>query len=173
MKIYKVVLSFIVLGFSFIMMIIGNSAFATENGLNSLPQFERGLKELFPSYSTLEKMREQVYRIKSADGKELGELYLELIPEKEKKIGYAGPIEIAVAFRDGRTAGVLIGKNEETPGFLRRLVRRGFLKGWNGATLKELQEKQVDAVSGATMSSEAIADSVRKLSREHQARLKQ
>lgn len=38
------------------------------------------------------------------------------MPEEERKSGYAGAIEVAVAVRDGKVVGVLIGRNEDTPG---------------------------------------------------------
>ena len=135
------------------------------------PRYREGLKELFSGSSALEKLGSQVYRIKDGDGKELGLLHLETVPEEEKKIGYAGPIEVAVAVRDGKVAGVLIGRNEETPGFLARVAGQGLLKSWNGAALKDIPTMDVDAVSGATMSSEAIIDSVRRLAEEHSARM--
>ena len=40
----------------------------------------------------------------------------EALPEEERKSGYAGAIEVAVAVRDGKVVGVLIGRNEDTPG---------------------------------------------------------
>ena len=137
------------------------------------PQYSEGLRNLFPDFASLEKTGDQVYRIRDGGGKELGSLWLETVPEEQKKIGYAGPVEVAVAFRGNRVAGVLIGRNEETPGFLARVAERGLLRSWNGAGLKEIPSMNVDAVSGATMSSEAIIDGVRKLAEGHLLRMEQ
>ncbi len=136
---------------------------------SELPEaFHTELKTLFPEYGSVTRTGRGVCSIRSADGRELGRLYLELAPESEKTTGYNGPIEVALAVRGDRTVGVLIGKNRETPGFMRHVVRRGLLKQWNGATLSEVGDRPVDAVTGATMSSNAIITDVRRLAADHQ-----
>lgn len=108
--------------------------------------------------------RTGVYAVLDQKGKQLGLLYLERIPDIERVEGYAGTIEIAVLFgNDERVAGVLIGKNRETKAWLRRVRAAKFLERWNKLKMSEIPDKDVDAVSRATYSSNAIKAGVRKL----------
>ncbi len=77
-------------------------------------------------------------------------------------IGYAGqiPVRIALDMEDGIVA-VRLGENRETRSYLAYLDRRGFLDRWRGLTAVEAVEQQVAAVSGATLSSQAIAKTLR------------
>ena len=60
-------------------------------------------------------------------------------------------------------AGVLIGKNAETRRYLNRIRRAKFLERWNGLSMEELPGKEIDAVTGATLSCDAISHGVRRL----------
>ncbi len=131
---YKVLLNMMAIG---TLALLGfftweGNAFSWKEGISQeqvdvelFPRYREGLKELFPGSSALEKLRSQVYRIKDGNGNELGLLYLETVPEEERKSGYAGVIEVAVAVRDGKVVGVLIGRNEDTPGVLARVAGQG------------------------------------------------
>ena len=52
-------------------------------------------------------------------------------------------------------------ENNETPKFLQRVIDAGFLESWNGLTVEEALNKEVDAVSGATYSSNGIKNSLK------------
>jgi len=158
---WMIVLFSATVGFSSL-NVVGESAVKPEN----LSRYNRQLKHYFPNYGSLERTAPAAYRIKAENGDMLGTLYLETVSDDGRKMGYAGTIEIAVAVdADGRTAGVLIGKNQETPSFLRRVAKAGLLKKWNGKTLKEIPDLKVDAVTRATYSSNAIIDGVRNLAK--------
>ena len=51
--------------------------------------------------------------------------------------------------------------NRETPGFLKSVTNAGFFESWNGLTVDEALQKNVDAVSGATYSSRGIQNSLK------------
>lgn len=105
-----------------------------------------------------------VYAVRDRNGKPLGTLYVETITDKERQKGYAGPIEVAIlADNNNKVAGVLIGRNQETPAYLNRVRKAGFLKSWNKLKLEEVPDKKVDTVTRATYSSSAILSGVRKL----------
>ena len=85
-----------------------------------------------------------------------------------RKTEYAGPIPVALCLgSDGRIIGVLTGPNQETPRYLRMLEKKGFFERWNGMTLEEAAERQVDAVTRATYSSDAILHGVRQAAKYH------
>lgn len=76
--------------------------------------------------------------------------------------GYAGETPVMIALSTKKVIlGVYLLQNQETPGFARRVEDAGFYKNWNGLTVKKALKKEVDAVSGATFTSTAVAKSVR------------
>lgn len=130
--------------------------------------FKREVKILMPSVAKFQSTSKGVCTLLDAKGQKTGTLLLELIPDEKRKMGYAGTIEVAVLLdRSGKIAGVLVGKNQETPGFLRRVRNKGFLASWNGKTLKDAAKTKVDAVTGATYSSNAIKTGVQQLLKDH------
>lgn len=146
----------------------GTTAILNAGGEQELARFNEQLKACFPAYQTLEKKTPHTFRIMGKDAKELGTLYLETARDDERVMGYAGTVEVAVAVgTDGKIAGVLVGKNKETRSFMRRIVKAGFFRSWNGKTLKEAADFEVDAVTRATYSSTAISEGVRKLAEAH------
>ena len=132
-----------------------------------LSQYGEGLKRLFPEYAKLVKTEARGYAVQNAEGAELGRLLVEYAREGEKARGFNGPIELALAFQDGKVIGVLIGANDETPRFLLRVTEGGLPDAWNGATLEELAAREVKPVTGATYSSKAIIADVRRLALDH------
>ena len=76
--------------------------------------------------------------------------------------GFNGPIPLQITFdNNGRITEVLVLDNNETPRFLQRVIDAGFLDSWNGLTAEEALNKEVDAVSGATYSSNGIKNSLK------------
>lgn len=119
---------------------------------------------IFPEAKEYAEQKPGIYLVRDGNQKTLGTLYLETIGDDERQFGYAGTIEIAVLFNNNRqVAGILIGRNQETPSFLNRVRAAKFLESWNKLKLEEIPGKQVDTVTGATYSSSAIRAGVRKL----------
>jgi NosR/NirI family nitrous oxide reductase transcriptional regulator len=82
--------------------------------------------------------------------------------------GYGGEIRVAVAVSiDGSVKGLTIIDHKETTSFLRRVLKRDFLKMLQGKIYSDpfTVGEDVDNVTGATVTSRAIADAVRKASR--------
>ena len=84
--------------------------------------------------------------------------------------GYGGPIRLVVGVSQGRILGVRVTAHQETPGladFLRE-PERGWLALLKGRTGPEAVA--VDAVTGATITSEAVTRAVREaMDRAHEA----
>ncbi len=72
--------------------------------------------------------------------------------------GYAGPVPLDIYITDGKISEVKALPNAETPSFFKRASQ--LLSEWNGKTPSEALEMRVDAVSGATYSSDAIMSNV-------------
>ena len=76
-------------------------------------------------------------------------------------IGFNGDIPLEINMVDGKIASINILDNDETPGFLRKVVNSGMIEKFYGLTPQEAIELDIDAVSGATYSSTAIIKSVK------------
>lgn len=76
--------------------------------------------------------------------------------------GYGGPVPLEITLRDGRIAAVTPLRNAESPDFFRRLEEEHFFDLWTGLTPQEALNQQVDAVTGATLSSRAVAQTMRR-----------
>ncbi len=79
--------------------------------------------------------------------------------------GYAGNIPLKIYVRDGLITRIEPLENSETPSFMKFITRKGFFGSWNGLTLEEASTREVDTITGATMSTDAIIQSVRLASR--------
>ncbi len=73
--------------------------------------------------------------------------------------GYNGPTPVEVLIVDGKVVEVRALENAETPGFFKRAFSE-LRTMWNGKTVSEASSLKVDAVSGATYSSNAIIQNV-------------
>ncbi|MDE7388681.1 MAG: FMN-binding protein, partial [Muribaculaceae bacterium] len=70
-------------------------------------------------------------------------------------VGYAGTVPLEIRVHEGRISAIEALPNRETPSFFRR--SSAMFDHWIGLTPEEAATLQVDAVSGATYSSAAIA----------------
>ena len=85
--------------------------------------------------------------------------------------GYAGEIAILVGLENSEMVkGILIISQQETPGIGDRITGDSFLNQFNGLNISDVALKrdggQVDALSAATISSKAVADTVRETAME-------
>ncbi len=148
----------------YVIMMVSAWAVGGAEAPEHVARFAEGVKELFSGAVTFQDKGAGIYAVLDQDGKTLGTLYLETIADDAKRHGYAGPVEVAILVdNDNLISGVLIGKHQETLSYIRRVRAAGFLKSWNGLTLKEAAGKPVDTVTRATYSSTAIRTGVRNL----------
>ena len=76
-------------------------------------------------------------------------------------IGYDGPTPLKITIVKGVVAKVEALPNVETPRFFDLVLQSGLLKAVVGKTPAEAAKMQLDAVSGATYSSEAVIANLR------------
>lgn len=75
-------------------------------------------------------------------------------------IGYRGQVPIQVYVVKGRVSDIVLGENSETPRFIKRVY--GIITpNWIGLKLKDAAAAEVDAVTGATLSSNALIENFR------------
>lgn len=75
--------------------------------------------------------------------------------------GYGGPVPVKIYVSEGRIDSVIPLPNSESPHFFGRLEEAGLTRAWDGKTLQEAATMDVDGVTGATYSSNALIANVR------------
>jgi NosR/NirI family transcriptional regulator, nitrous oxide reductase regulator len=135
------------------------------------------LTSIFPDAVTIEPDAGDpaVIRVQSADRIPLG-WALRTSPAADRVIGYQGPTDAVIGFdTNGRVAGVAVlatFDNEPYVGYVRD--DRAFHRVYRGMTIEELagldpQATGVEGVSGATMTSQAVAEGIVRAARAHDA----
>ena len=118
-------------------------------------------KQIFKTAGTFEKTGvECVFNVSEASGKLLGKV-LYAKPDETSVAGFGGNLRVVVGISpEGKIAGIELGENYESVGFIERVRDEGFFKKWNGLSVEEAAKADVDTVSGATMSTTAIKSMV-------------
>ncbi len=119
------------------------------------------VKDFFPSAASLDTRRDPAV-VQDADGGTLG-FAATTAPGSNDVIGYSGPTHSLLALDSGGAiTGLRILKSEDTPDHLAEVIRdRSFFAQFRGLKMGDRLEK-VHAVSGATLTSLAIAEGVLK-----------
>lgn len=119
------------------------------------------LQTAFPKAAYVELTAEATYAVKDVKGKVIGTVLLSS-PYSDGINGFNGPTPLQIALdNSGKIIEVRVLDNDETPNFLKRVTDAGYLDSWNGLTVEEALNKEVDAVSGATYSSRGIQNSLK------------
>ena len=73
--------------------------------------------------------------------------------------GYNGPTPLKVYIKKNKVERIEFLKTQETPKYYAK-VKKALMDKWSGLKVKDAQKQQVDAVTGATFSSEAVIKNV-------------
>ena len=122
---------------------------------------KEAVKQIFKTAGTFEKTgAECVFNVSDASGNMLGKV-LYAKPDETSVAGFGGNLRVVVGISpEGKIAGIELGENYESVGFIERVRDEGFFKKWNGLSVEEAAKADVDTVSGATMSTTAIKSMV-------------
>ena len=100
------------------------------------------------------------YQVKNDQGELIGTL-LYSMPYAETVKGYNGNTPLLITLdADGRIKQVVMLPNHETPRFAERVEEGGLYHAWDSLTVEEALAKQVDAISGATYTSNGVKNSL-------------
>lgn len=131
---------------------------------------EGSLKEVIPEAVHFEAVKSKegeviYYKAQDKDGKLAGVAF------KTSGKGYSSTIETMVGMKkDGTLVAIKILSHNETPGLGAQVAEKPFTVQFSQKNLQNLNE--VQAITGATISSKAVIDSVRKKAQEIQALIK-
>ncbi|MFC1809157.1 FMN-binding protein [Candidatus Omnitrophota bacterium] len=83
-------------------------------------------------------------------------------PYTDDVVGYMGPIPLLICIdTQEKIKEVTLIHHFETPGLMEILLKEGFFNVWTGEHWRAASTKEVDAISGATLSSQAIIDTLK------------
>ena len=74
--------------------------------------------------------------------------------------GYLGTTPLKIYIEKNKVVKIEALKNQETPKYFVK-VKKALLEKWNGMKVKDAKKLKVDAVTGATYSSNAVIDNVK------------
>lgn len=118
-------------------------------------------EEFFPGHTELVQESEVLIRVEK--GRKVVGSFIVTTSIADGVTGFAGKVPVVLALNtEGKIIGLRLLENQESPGFIKRIARKGFFDSWNDKTPEEALELQVEAVSGATLSSEAVKENVRR-----------
>ena len=118
-------------------------------------------EEFFPGHTELVQESEVLMRVEK--GRKVVGSFIVTTSIADGVTGFAGKVPVVLALNtEGKIIGLRLLENQESPGFIKRIARKGFFDSWNDKTPEEALELQVEAVSGATLSSEAVKENVRR-----------
>ena len=73
--------------------------------------------------------------------------------------GYLGPTPLKIYIKGNKVEKIEFLKSQETPKYYAK-VKKALQEKWNGLKVKDARQQKVDAVTGATFSSEAVIKNV-------------
>ena len=130
-------------------------------------QEEKLNKEIFPEGEKFEEKEingVKYISVLDSEGKEIGKIF------EVKSFGYGGDIYFKVGVdNEMKIKKIKIKEHNETPGLGAKITDEKFLNQFTGKTKEEIylkkdkSEGEIDAITGATISSRAIVEGVRKL----------
>ena len=120
------------------------------------------VKPFFENAQRVEKHEDScVFHIYGKSG-EVEAKAISVLPGEENPGGYGGKIRLAVVLDlEDKVLGTRPVHHKETKSFIRMLERKGFFDSWEGLLATEALNKDVDTVTGATMSTRAVISMVR------------
>lgn len=118
-------------------------------------------KKIFTEAESFKKIGDEcIYDVFDKNSENIGRV-LYTKPDENSVGGFGGALRVVVGIdKSGEIAGIELGENYESVGFIERVREAGFFEKWNGRSVADAAEAEVDTVSGATMSTRAIKSMV-------------
>ncbi|MCD4785096.1 MAG: 4Fe-4S binding protein [Candidatus Eremiobacteraeota bacterium] len=134
----------------------------SKNGISGI-SMEHAIK-IFPTASSLihPKKDKEWTIILDNRGKHVGSAVVSS-PHADDITGYAGSTPLIIGIdMEGIIIDIVLIENQETPGFVERVIKTEYLDRWDGRHWKKITTIEVDAVSGATLTSTSIKNTLYK-----------
>lgn len=121
------------------------------------------MKHLFSIVTLLLMMVLLTSAVKGDDGvmtKENGMYVVNTTTLGKKVTGYVGTTPLKVYIQKDKIVRIEMLRNQETPKY-NAMIKRKMLGKWDGMKVKDASKQNVDAVTGATFTSNAVKENVR------------
>ena len=133
---------------------------SSENALQGVSMEQ--VKRIFPEAHSVQMTEVSEYLIFNREQQKIGRVLL-TSPVADNIVGFSGPVPLLIGVDLKKNIiGVLLLENRETAEYVVRVENSGLLSQWGGLSGKEALKKQVDVVSGATLTSKAVIQSFQK-----------
>ncbi|RJP61035.1 MAG: 4Fe-4S binding protein [Candidatus Auribacter fodinae] len=122
----------------------------------------KNIRQLFPDASSFEAdtTAEKAAEVYGHNGQRLG-FFLSTTPYADDINGYAGTVPLLIGLDNNYTiTSVVILPNSETPDVLKYITKKGLFNSWNSLTTQQALQHKVDTISGATITTNAIIQSI-------------
>jgi len=118
------------------------------------------IKQLFPSASSFHEREDKGYNVLASANDTLGYVVPSFLFASKVK-GFAGEVPELIAFNDQDIIqGMVLMKHHESAEYMEYIVDEKLLERWNNKTIQEAIDTDVDAITAATETSEAIIHGV-------------
>lgn len=124
-------------------------------------KMQEAAKQIYPQLSRIEKAGDAKFAAYDVNNQFLGNLLLSS-PAADNISGFGGAVPLLIGVTaQGKIDNLVMLPNGETPDYAEKVQNSGFLKLWNGLEMAAAAEKQIDAVSGATLTSTAVKNTLK------------
>ncbi len=164
MRIVRYILNLVLIcGAIFLLMLQNKQQLNKENNPSSDTAniITKEILEFFPQAVSLHPIDNIWTQVFNKDEEKLGYI-IYTAPYSNNIYGFAGNTPLMIVLdKKQKIIGTKILDNNESTNFLDHVSNKGLFNSWNGLSLQEALNKQVDAISGATYTSEAIINSLK------------
>lgn len=129
------------------------------------------VKDVFADATSVETVDTACYNVRQ--GSEIVGTVLFSSPYSDVVMGYAGATPLRITLDgEGKIKEVKMLDNQESPRFLSHVANQGLFEAWDGMTVAEALQAPVDAVSGATYTSNGVIESLKMRLEAYQRQIK-
>lgn len=116
--------------------------------------------DVFPDATSVKTIDTAYYQVKKGDA--VMGVVLFSSPYSDAVMGYAGATPLRIVLdENNKIKEVKLLDNDETPRFVQRVAYGGLFDAWNGMTVDQALQAPIDAVSGATYTSNGVMESLK------------
>lgn len=159
----RIIIILVVLSAALSIYFLNSSRMAKDKSLQGDMFFElKRVQEIFPEALDISASQKEEWSAATGkSGREVGYI-LTTKGYSDHVTGYAGPTPLLIgADEEGKIAGVIMLENGESPGFASDAASSGLLDAWDGLAWKDAAALEVDSITGATMTSRAVINTLR------------
>ncbi len=154
--------------YQYALIIILLAALAYSGGRDFLFQKDRAevvvtleeIQEIYPAAAYFIQNRHGIFDVYNNDRDKIGSALLS--SDYSQPFGYGGIVPLLIGVNDNlMITKIILLTNNETSDYIEAIYGNEFIGKWQGVNLEEAMQLQVDIVSGATHTSEAVIEGVR------------